>query len=86
MSDGDLETFDQAPTDDFEGVTDWELNHISWTGPNRRRFLFVTVDWGPPSVVDEHYEAFDLDGQLLDLAPAPLMPASSTVFLSNGFS
>ena len=73
MSDGELEIFDQAPTDDFEGVTDWELNHISWTGPNPRRFLFglLTVDWGPPSVVDEHYEAFDLDGQLLDLAPAP---------------
>ena len=68
----ELATFDQAPTDDFEGVTDFELNDINWTGPNPRRVAFglLTVDWGPPSVINEHYEAFDLDGQQLDLAYA----------------
>ena len=67
-SDG-LQTFDQATTDDFEGVTDFELNDIRWTGPNPRRLVFglLTLDPGPPSVIDEHYDAFDLDGQVLNL-------------------
>ena len=66
---GRATTFDQAPTDDFEGVTDFELNGVSWTGPNPRHLVFglLTLDPGPPSVIDEHYDAFDLDGQVLNL-------------------